>query len=740
VESAPVTGSDTELVSDVLLLLPLAQLYTYAIPRELVGKTRRGLQVVCPVRGRRVHGLVFGVRPKAPDDPPLVNIADVVTTRPPWPEDLLKLVEFVSRYYVAPIGLAARTAMPSLFARRIPKPVAYLRVAAEAPLRSSKDKVVFEAVRAAGRLEVARARALVSDGATVVKRLLTRGVLAIEAEARPSPPPGPVLQGTFERPEPTPDQLQALNLIGAALEGGYQAFLIHGVTGSGKTEVYFRLIERVVAKGRGAIVLVPEIALTVELRRHIEARFGGIVAVMHSAMGEAERAAAWDSALAGQVRIVVGPRSAVFAPVQDLGLIVVDEEHDTSYKQEEGLRYNARDVAMARARIASCPVVLGSATPSLETFENAHRGKVTYLSMPHRVKERPMPEVRFVDLKYEAPVGAERLFSRPLLEALSTTVARGESAILFINRRGFGRFVVCGSCGYTVTCPNCSITLTHHIRPERLVCHYCDHETPVPEKCPWCGSLELSILGFGTQRVEEEVARLVHGARCARLDSDTASAQGIDAILAGFRRGDTNVLVGTQIVAKGHDFPTVTLVGVLLAEQSLAFPDFRAAERTFQLLTQVAGRAGRGEMPGQVVIQTFQPDQYALRFAAAHDFLGFAVTENRLRRERGYPPHTHLAAIEVSSKDPADAARVASEVRDYLDQFLSLEGAGQDTKLLGPALAAMERIKGRTRMQVLVKTRQRPPLNRALWRLYRLLGSGHGQTHIRIDVDPINLL
>ncbi|MBM4394184.1 MAG: primosomal protein N' [Deltaproteobacteria bacterium] len=735
-------------VADVLLLLPLAQLYTYSIPERLRGKVRRGVQVDCPVRTRRAHGLVLKVRPPSPADPPLVDVAEVVTTRPPWPEDLLELLDFVSTYYVARIGQVARAAMPSLFARRSPKPEAWVRIATRPDKlpRSPKDVLVLEAVEAAGRLELPAARVLVPGGADVVKRLLARGFLAIEEEeATPAPAPAAAAP-VVVRPEPTTDQAAVLAQIGGAIGNGYKAFLLHGVTGSGKTEVYFRAIEQVVAAGRGAIVLVPEIALTVELRRHIEARFGGIVAVLHSAMAQGQRAAAWDAALAGRMRIVVGPRSAVFAPVRDLGLVVVDEEHETTYKQEEGLRYNARDVAMVRAKMAGCPVVLGSATPSLETFQNAHAGKVTYLSMPHRVRERPMPEVRFVDLRYEPPVGAERLFSRPLLDALSATIGRGESAILFINRRGFGRFVVCSACGAPISCPNCSITLTHHVKPDRLACHYCDHQVPVPERCPGCGSSEVAIYGFGTERVEDEVGRLVRGVRCARLDADTASAGGIDAILAGFRRGDSNVLVGTQIVAKGHDFPMVTLVGVLLAEQSLAFPDFRAAERTFQLLTQVAGRAGRGETPGQVVIQTFEPGQYALRFAAAHDFLGFAVVENRIRRERGYPPHSHLAAIEVSSPDPAEASRAADEVRDYLDQFLTLEGAGTRggpaaaSAILGPALAAIERIKGRTRMQVLVKTRRRAALNRALWRLYKLVGPGRGRTRIRIDVDPVSLL
>jgi primosomal protein N' (replication factor Y) len=539
----------------------------------------------------------------------------------------------------------------------------------------------------------------------------------------------------------TSHQAAALDRVITESAEGYRAFLLHGVTGSGKTEVYLRLVERALDAGKGAILLVPEIALTVELRRRFEERLGGLGVILHSAMPEARRTGAWDDILSGRARVVVGARSAIFAPVADLGLVVVDEEHETSYKQGDGLRYNARDLALVRGTLARCPVVLGSATPSLETFQNCHEGKVTYLSMPQRVAARPLPEVRFVDLRYEPAGEAEKLLSAPLVAALTETLARDESAILFLNRRGFGRFLICRTCQSTVDCPNCSITLTHHIRPDRLRCHYCDHSVRVPETCPACNSTELSVLGFGTERLEDEVIRLVPGARCGRLDSDTAQGGGLDRALRAFRSGETNVLVGTQIVAKGHDFPRVTLVGVLLAEQSLAFPDFRAAERTFQLLTQVAGRAGRGDRPGTVVIQTYCPDQYALRYASTHDFLGFAVTENRVRRERGYPPHSHIAAIEVSSPEGPDAERLAAEVRDYLEQFLTVEGARPgEVSILGPAAAAIERIKGRTRIQILLKGGRRSPINRALWRLHRLVGPGRGRARIHIDVDPVNLL
>ncbi len=739
-------GSEAaETVADVVLLLPLARTYSYRIPDALRGVVQRGVQVVCPVRGRQgVHGIVADVRKPRPTDPELQDIQDVVRSRPPWPDDLSRLVTFVSSYYVTPLGVAARTAMPGLFSRRVPKPAQRLVFVRppDHPPRSERVRRLLGALEAAGSMEAAEVRRMAPGTGEAIRRYLRQGVLAVEEEpVGRGQPACPVVRPNAPRPPLTRHQAAALQRIVAAMDTGFTTFLLHGVTGSGKTEVYLRAIEEVRSRGRGALVLVPEIALTVELRRRFEERFGEEVAVLHSGLPEARRAAAWEGALQGRIPIVVGARSAVFAPVQNLGLIVVDEEHDASYKQQEHLRYNARDLAVVRASYARCPVVLGSATPSLESFGNTHMGKAVYLSMPERVERRPLPEVRFVDLRYEAPVGAGRVFSTTLLQALRETVARGDSAILFLNRRGFGRFVVCGTCGQAIQCPNCSITLTHHARPERLNCHYCDHTTPVPERCPSCGSSECSPVGFGTERLEEEVAALVPGARCARLDSDTATGRGLDRILSRFRSGEVNVLVGTQIVAKGHDFPQVTLVGVLLADQSLAFPDFRACERTFQLLTQVAGRAGRGERPGLVVIQTFNPSQYALRFASNHDYVGFAVVEDRLRRERGYPPYSHLATVEVSSPDSREACEEADRIRDYLDHFRTLEGtAGRDVTILGPASACIERLRGRTRVQILLKSRTRSVLNRILWRLARTVGQGHGHVRVVLDVDPVSLM
>ncbi len=725
-------------IADVLLLLPLARTYSYRIPEGLLGQVCRGTQVLCPVRNSKAHGIVLDIRAPSPDDPLLSDLIEV-SSRPAWPADLIEMMGWVSSYYVAPIGSVARTAMPGLFARRKPVVTQYVTFVRcpDSASRSPRLLKMLDVMESAGAMEIGAARRIVPGGSDVVRRALAAGWLRVSERSEPEtlPVPEPCLDPG--RPVLTGDQQAALDAIMAGRGSGYRAFLLHGVTGSGKTEVYMRALEEVLASGRGAIVLVPEIALTFQLRKKFEQRFGAAAAVLHSQMSDSLRAAAWDELLAGHRRLVVGARSAIFAPVRDLGMIVVDEEHDSSYKQQEGLRYNARDLAMVRAKIAGCPVVLGSATPSLESFHNTACGKSTYLSLPSRVRELPMPEVVFANMKYVRTRGTERLFSAELASALDRTLAAGESAILFLNRRGFGRFVLCRTCGRTLECPNCSISLTHHSKPDRMICHYCEHCQPVPEQCPSCGSSEIAIVGFGTERLEEEVRNLFPAARPCRLDSDTAGAT--QKILQAFSAGEFNVLVGTQVVAKGHDFPAVTLVGVMLAEQSLTFPDFRAAERTFQLLTQVAGRAGRGDSPGHVVIQTYSPDNYALQFSSGHDYLGFAVEEMKLRRERGYPPFSFLASIEISSPDAVQAGQMADRMAGFIARQIEAT-ADAGIRALGPASAAIERIRGRTRLQILLKAPSRAALNRLLWAVRERFRSGSGDLRISIDVDPVSML
>lgn len=731
---------ENEIVADCILLLPVEKLYTYAIPEALKGVVRRGSVVLCPARKRLVHGIVSNVRARTSEDKDLKEVQSCKDFG--LPEDLIALVEFMRNYYIAPLGVALRTCVPLAYLKGKPLRSTVLKFVGEPTFcsRSLNAQRLLDELRNAGEMELSVARNLVPNASYWIKRFLACGVLKIVE--RDFEPPKRALS-LREKPELvlTEEQKGCLKPIIEALDGGYKAFLLHGVTGSGKTEVYLRAAKEVLRRGKGVIVLVPEIALTVQMRTRIEEAFNEPVAVFHSGLSERQRATLFDHVIKGRIKVVVGPRSALFAPVHSLGLIVVDEEHDQSYKQEQSLRYNARDLALVRGKYANCCVVLGSATPSLETFENVNARKIVYLALKRRVNEKPLPRVYFVDLRFEEALGKERIFSRLLLETLTETLEKGESAILFHNRKGFARFVLCKSCGARVECPNCSITLTVHKKPERLSCHYCDYASALVKNCPRCNSPDLVTVGFGTERLEDEIKALVPLARCLRLDADVASTSKLEGLLDAFREGKYNVLVGTQIVAKGHDFPEVTMVGVLLAEQSLAFPDFRASERTFQMLTQVAGRAGRGEKEGIVVIQTYDPNNLTLRFASQHDFLGFAVHESVLRKERRYPPFYHLCAIEISSMDSEAASEMATKIKDLAKIFAESMGASSgDMIVVGPSVAAIERLKKKVRRHVLLKSRKRTLLNAVLWRIYNKVGNGYKGVRVIYDVDPISLL
>ncbi len=538
----------------------------------------------------------------------------------------------------------------------------------------------------------------------------------------------------------TPEQAVAVGELNAAVEaGGFQPFLLHGVTGSGKTEVYLRVAERALELGKGVLILVPEIALTPQLVGRFRSRFGAGVALLHSALKDKERLYHWQALREGKVRIAVGVRSAVFAPVPDLGVVMVDEEHDPSFKQEEKLRYHARDLAVVRAKQAGAAIVLGSATPSLETLENARRGRYRKLELKSRVDDRPMPAVELVDLRLERPRSPETaqreppILSPPLVTAIQQTLDRGQQAILFLNRRGHSTFVVCDVCGASLRCQNCDVSLTHHLSSRNVVCHYCGDSHPVPEKCPECGG-GLLKLGVGTERVEAEVAETFPRARVARLDRDAASsAERLTELLASFARREIDLLVGTQMVAKGHDFPGVTLVCVLLADSSLAIPDFRAAERTFALLAQVAGRAGRGADAGRVLVQTYNPESEPVAKTIGHDFDGFAARELEWRKAMAYPPFSRLAAIRLEGSHPELTARIARQLGDRIARKLR---SSPGVRLLGPAPAPIARIKGKTRWQLLLKGPTHSALAPSLAEVEAVLDDVPSSVKVVIDVDP----
>lgn len=608
--------------------------------------------------------------------------------------------------------------------------------------RAPKRRAVLDAlVEAGGQADVAELERRVPRSAAHLRALAGAGLVAFgEREQRrdhwSTATATAVASAPASPPALTPAQATALTAIREALDAGaFAPFLLHGITGSGKTEVYLHAIADVVAAGGGAIVLVPEISLTPQLAARFRARFGDDVAVLHSGLSDGERFDEWHRIKRGDAHIALGARSAVFAPVRRLGIVVVDEEHDPSFKQEEGVRYHARDVAMVRAQRAGAACVLGSATPSLESFHAARSGRQRLLELPERATPRPLPTVELIDLKVYRPDG-DAMLTAPLAEAVDATLARGEQVILFLNRRGFATFVVCASCGHAFRCPHCSVSLTFHRARAQLVCHYCGHAEPVSGRCPACHAQAIIRKGLGTEKVAAAVEERFPSARVARLDRDTASGMGLQEILGRMARREVDILVGTQMVTKGHDFPGVTLVGVLCADTGLSLPDFRAAERTFHLLTQVAGRAGRGDRAGHVLIQTYRPETVAIDAVRAHDFARFFAAESAARRELGYPPFGHLVAVRL---DGAEEAAVRAEAERLRRRAVALREAGRTgVTVLGPTEAPLARLKGRTRWHLWLRAGDRRPL-RAFTRDL-VADAGAGAVRVTVDVDPVSAL
>lgn len=567
-----------------------------------------------------------------------------------------------------------------------------------------------------------------------LRSLIAAGIA--ERFSAPLPLTGPssaasasALAGAVAPPVLTTEQQHAYGAIASRL-GGFATVLIHGVTGSGKTEVYLHAIADVLAAGQSAIVLVPEISLTPQLLGRFAARFGDQVAVLHSGLSERERFGEWQRLRSGSARIALGARSAIFAPVANLGIIVVDEEHDGSFKQDEGVRYNARDVAQVRAQRAGAVCVLGSATPSLESYAAAINRRVHLVRMTQRPGARPMPTVEIVDLRTHRP-DSESMLSAPLAQAIADTLAAGDQAIIFLNRRGFATFVLCVACGHSFRCRNCDVSLTYHQHQDRLLCHYCGHAERVPAQCPSCAG-PIARKGLGTERVAESLAARFPGARVARLDRDVATGAKIEAVLARVARREVDLLVGTQMVTKGHDFPGVTLVGVLCADVGLSLPDFRASERTFQLLAQVAGRAGRGERGGRVVIQTFRPNEPAIVCAAAHDYESFYASEVAARADLMYPPHGRLVALRIDGPAPDAVAETSRRLGTLAAQV------AVGVEVLGPVAAPLSRLRGRSRWQLWLRSADRARLHRAV-RDLRAFEPATG-VRVTVDVDPISTL
>ncbi len=725
--------------AEIAVVAPLDKTLSYAIPEALSTQVRIGSRVRVPLGRRQVVGYVMNWA--VPGETPLKEILEVIDPHPLFHARHAEFYLRAARYYLYPPGEAVRTALPAGLSAPDSKPVVlldrvYRATAREETPQGVRQRELLQFIRTVGQAGLSQLRQQFAAPHAALQRLVALGFLEAEEVERHRDPFAEMAVDVHHALELNPAQQLAVNHVASALQAApaFHACLLHGVTGSGKTEVYLRAIAAALEQGRKALVLVPEIALTPQLVSRFRSWFqerGVTLAVLHSGLSEGERYDAWRQVARGRVDVVIGARSAVFAPLAGLGLIVVDEEHDGSYKQSEGFRYNARDLALMRGQMDGAVVVLGSATPALTTYQRAMDGHLAYLPLPERTAERPLPGVELVDL---AQHDEEGLLSEPLLAALATTLQAGEQALLLLNRRGYAPFLLCHDCGATLRCPNCDITLTYSQVQRTLRCHYCDFRQRPPDSCARCSGIRMLPEGMGTERLEEEIRQKFPEARVARMDRDTTSRKGSHhRLVAQMMAGEIDVLIGTQMIAKGHDFPAVTLVGVINADTALNLPDFRSAERVFSLLSQVAGRAGRGDRPGRVLIQTYALDSYALAYVARHDFQGFAAMELAQRQALDYPPHGHLANLVLSGNDEAKVCAAAARLAS------GLTAGPSDVEVLGPAPCLLPRLRNKHRMQILLKGRQREPLRRRLAHLSALRPQLPAGVVLTVDVDPVDM-
>lgn len=773
----PKTSSST--FASVVVTVPVGPdgELTYRIPAALQSSLALGMRVLVSVGRRKITGIVTRLSTShgLSDEKNLKDILEVLDEAPVFSEDLIELWKWTANYYLTSMGEVLTTILPGGLRSESVRIVMLPKKKKKAKGKSGEDGEDQDAQAAslpASKLNASEQAIL--DFLTDKKRVTTKTL----GQRFPALPVGrilhrletlellrirehlpkrrnlPAVERSFSAETPSSGfslsaaQQASCKHIETALQAAtFQVFLLHGVTGSGKTEVYLQAAQTTLRSGKSVLMLVPEIALTHQLVERVQQRFGAQVAVLHSGMRTSERWAEWQRIARGQVPIIIGARSAIFAPVARLGLIVVDEEHDAAYKQEEGVRYNARDIAVVRGKISSCPVVLGSATPSLESFVHSQSQRYRLLALPERIASRPLPQVHVVDLRYEARHDSpDKIFSTALRRALIENHEAGLQSLLFMNRRGYANYLQCRLCGEVLACSQCSVTLTWHLRDGVLRCHYCGCTKRAPERCPHCSGTNLKGSGIGTQQVEEALHRLLPNVRAARLDRDSVRQRGaLDRILKAWRKHELEVLVGTQMVAKGHDVPNVTLVGVLLADTSLNLPDFRAAERTFQLLAQVAGRAGRGDNPGRVIIQTYSPEHYSIRAAVLHDFQRFASQELRYRKRLAYPPFARAVNVRFEGNDGAKVSACAERFAEHLNTIIQDHGPSEtlgSAVVLGPAPAPIEKIKGRERWHLLLKGPQPRTLHALVQRARQDVLTPSQTRGIRtiVDVDPYSML
>ncbi len=684
--------------AQIAIALPIDRLFHYRIPDNISNEIAAGQRVFVPFRTKRVVGYVVGLSDEA-DVKEVKDIEGLIDKEPIITEEMLRLTKWIKDTYFCSWGEAIEAAIP----------------------------------------------AGIKQGKKEIGTRLKEGHIRVEdfPASRPH--------------KPTEEQSKALNnVIDTIDKKEYKTFLLHGITASGKTEVYLQAIDHALQKGRQAIMLVPEISLTPQTVERFVSRFGDKVAVLHSKLTPAKRFLEWKRIKDGKASIVVGARSAIFSPMKNLGVIIIDEEHETSYKQDDVPRYNARDVAEERAKINNCPLILGSATPSLESYYKAKRGEYKLVKLTKRIDERLLPKVKIVDMRMELATRKRiTIFSKILLDAIDNTLKKGKQAIIFLNRRGFSTFVNCKKCGLVLKCKRCDTVLVYHFEEKKLICHYCSYKQPPPDICPKCRSSYIKYFGLGTERVESEISHQFAHAHIARMDSDTTAKSGShDRILGDFKSGDTSLLVGTQMIAKGLDFPEVTLVGVVLADVTLNVPDFRSSERTFNLLTQVAGRAGRGEHGGEVIVQTYAPGHYAILTSAKHDYEKFYEEEIKSRKELLFPPFVNLIKVTVRARNDESALKTAQSLADILRGEIQntpevpdvppkgvrpLLGRGQTPLFVaGPAPAPIARMRGYFRYNILLKGKDRVAMCGLLRKVLGAFRKPSGVL-IAVDVDPISM-
>jgi len=731
-------------IAKVVVDLSLDREFDYRIPSHLADRVHIGSRVAVPFGSRTAQGYVVGLAESSPYAK-LKELGDVVSKRSLLSDKMLELVRWMGRYYCCPVELCVKCALPEVVrkAKLSWKERQFVKAGQCSPTDLAKlrpkARQIIELLQKSDGMFVGKLAQLVNTDASTIKRLAAKGFVVITDQVDERDPFGGEVFLPTEPLTLTVDQAKALELCNAQISNPTKPVLIHGVTGSGKTEIYLQAIDHTLRQGKDSIVLVPEISLTPQTVERFRARFPNQqITVLHSHLSEGERHDQWHKIRDGHSHIVIGARSAVFAPVQALGLIVIDEEHETSYKQEEAPRYNARDVAVMRGKFETAAVVLGTATPSLETFYNADRCRYALTSLPSRVDNQKMPLMRIIDMRQEMiREKGLRVLSRKLRDAIEARLAKHEQVILFLNRRGYATHMFCPKCGYVADCPNCSVKLTYHRKAEKLACHLCGDIRPAPKVCPNpdCRDPAIRYAGMGTEKVEAAIEAAFPKARVQRMDSDIMTRKTLyREIFRDFRVGKIDILVGTQMIAKGLHFPNVTLVGIIHADMALHLPDFRAAERTFSLLVQVAGRAGRGDVEGEVIVQSFTPFHPAIQHARQHDYLGFYDMEIEYRQQNRYPPATRMICLTVRSKSEEKAKFCLTAVSRELHKHLAA------TDVMGePTPAPLAKVQSHYRYQLILRGDQIMKLTEVVTKVITTTRLPADVT-LAVDVDPLSLL